>query len=76
MVTPYLVFSGSCREALQFYMEAFNGVIKSILTYGDYVPECALITAYNLIDQVLHTETEICGMLFWSADEILKQPAV
>ena len=75
MVTPYLVFSGNCREALQFYKEAFNGSIKSVLPYGDYVPEGAQMPADYLRDWVLHAETEIYGKPFRSGDEISKQQA-
>ncbi len=32
---PYLVFSGNCREALEFYATVFKGEIVSIQTFGD-----------------------------------------
>jgi len=32
---PYLIFSGNCREALEFYILVFNGEIVSIQTFGD-----------------------------------------
>ncbi len=37
MVTliPYLVFSGNCKEALEFYATVFKGEIVSIQTFGD-----------------------------------------
>ena len=32
---PYLMFSGDCREALNFYKDCLGGEIKSIQTIGD-----------------------------------------
>jgi len=32
---PYLVFSGNCKEALEFYATVFKGEIVSIQTFGD-----------------------------------------
>jgi len=32
---PYLVFSGNCREALEFYATVFKGEIVSIQTFGE-----------------------------------------
>ncbi|WP_340199108.1 VOC family protein [Ascidiimonas sp. W6] len=32
---PYIVFSGNCRKALDFYCNVFNGTIQSIETFDD-----------------------------------------
>ena len=32
---PYLIFSGNCREALQFYADCLNGEITSLTTVKD-----------------------------------------
>ena len=32
---PYLMFSGNCREALNFYKDCLGGEIKSIQTIGE-----------------------------------------
>lgn len=34
-VQPYLIFPGTCRDALQFYTVALNGRIESITSIGD-----------------------------------------
>jgi PhnB protein len=39
MVTPYLVFSGECKDALDFYRGVFNCDEPKIMPYGDYMPE-------------------------------------
>lgn len=33
-LTPYLVFSGNCREAMEFYANVLNGTITSLTTFG------------------------------------------
>lgn len=34
-LTPYLVFSGNCREAMEFYKETLGGEITIMQTFGD-----------------------------------------
>ncbi len=31
---PYLVFSGNCKEAMEFYADVLNGTITSLRTFG------------------------------------------
>lgn len=70
MVTPYIVFSGECREALKLYGAAFGSEIKMSQTYGDYVPRGVENPPADLKDWILHAEMEICETPFWFADEI------
>jgi PhnB protein len=35
ILTPYLVFSGNCKEAMQFYARILNGNITSLTTFGE-----------------------------------------
>lgn len=69
MVTPYITFNGKCREALSFYETVFNSEIKSIIPYGEYIPEDIDTPPENLSHWVLHAEMMICGTNFWFADE-------
>ena len=69
MVHPYIVFHGKCSEALEFYQKVFGCEIKSTLPYGDYIPDGLSRVPADLKDWVLHAEMEICGTLFWFADE-------
>ncbi|WHY89332.1 VOC family protein [Neobacillus cucumis] len=34
-ITPYLMFDGNAREALEFYREVFQGEILNVKTYGE-----------------------------------------
>jgi PhnB protein len=34
-LSPYLIFSGTCKQALEFYKECLNGEFTLIQTFGD-----------------------------------------
>ena len=69
LVTPYITFSGECRNALNFYQTVFDTEIQMMHLYGDYVPDGIAIVPPNLKDWILHAEMKICGTVFWFADE-------
>lgn len=75
MVTPYITFSGNCSNALDFYRTAFHTEIEMSYPYGDYVPECVSVAPPNLKDWVMHAEMQICGTVFWFADEVAEPVA-
>ena len=70
MVTPYITFAGNCRNALVFYETVFHSSVQMSQPYGDYVPEGVAAPPENLKDWVLHAEMNICGTVFWFADEV------
>lgn len=70
MVTPYITFFGSCREALAFYSSVFGSSVSMSQPYGEYVPEGISEPPADLRDFILHAEMEICGTKFWFADEV------
>ena len=37
-ITPYLMFSGNCREAMEFYQKCTGGEL-SVMTYGEMEPK-------------------------------------
>jgi PhnB protein len=39
VVTPYLVFNGNCKEALDFYQKVFGCEEARLMPYGEYVPD-------------------------------------
>lgn len=60
----YLMFSGNCEEALNFYKHALNGEILSIQRFGDApmeVPE-------NEKNHILHSEFRAEGVYFMASD--------
>lgn len=69
LITPYIVFSGDCKDAMDFYRTAFDTEIQLSYLYGDYVPIGVTAAPPNLKDWILHAEMQICGTVFWFADE-------
>jgi PhnB protein len=73
LVTPYITFPVGCNKALDFYKAAFHTEIQMSYPYGDYVPEGIAVVPPNLKDWILHAEMQICGTVFWFADEAAEQ---
>ena len=69
MITPYLVFPGTCAEALIFYREVFQCPEPRVLPYGTYVPEGLDPVPERLSEWVMHAEMPVCGTNVWFADE-------
>jgi PhnB protein len=69
MITPYLVFGGDCKAAMDFYREVFPCGEPKILPYGDYMPEGSKTTPELLRSWVMHGEMAVCGTNMWFADE-------
>lgn len=69
MITPYIIFHGECKEALEFYQEVFHCSVKIKQLYEDYVPEGLKDIPPDLAQWVLHAELDICGTGVWFADE-------
>jgi PhnB protein len=69
MVTPYLTFSGKCRDTLDFYRAVFDCDEPKVLPYGDYMPEGSKTPPEILREWIMHGEMVICGTNVWFADE-------
>jgi PhnB protein len=69
MITPYLVFNGQCRDAMDFYAAVFPCSEAKIMPYGDYMPEGSQTPPELLRTWVMHGEMEVCGTNVWFADE-------
>lgn len=70
MITPYIVFPGTCEEALTFYEKVFKGNILMMQRYGEYIPEGCQISKDDVSHCILHAEMEICNTSFTFADEL------
>ena len=69
MITPYITFNGSCKEAIEFYRSIFDCDDPEIIPYGDYMPEGSKTPPELLREWVMHGEMVICGTNVWFADE-------
>ncbi|MCL6572358.1 MAG: VOC family protein [Bacillus sp. (in: Bacteria)] len=50
--TPYLMFDGNAKEALEYYIEVFGGEISNLQTYG----EADYPTPPEASDRVIHAQ--------------------
>lgn len=67
---PYLIFSGNCREALEFYASCLGGEITSIQTVGESpmdVPE-------EHKDRIFDSELQAENIRFKASDDMPGQP--
>ncbi|MEO0572706.1 MAG: VOC family protein [Bacteroidota bacterium] len=53
---PYLVFSGNCKEAMEFYAMTLNGRITSVTTFGESPIDVPLESKDRIFDCTLEAE--------------------
>ena len=67
-VSPYINFSGNCREAVNFYARVFGTAAPRIMTFGEAPPN----TAFPLDDAakklIMHAEIEVMGSAIMFSD--------
>lgn len=56
-IIPYIIFNGTCEEALNFYANALNGKIEHISRYGDAPGEGMGAAA----DKIMHATLSVDG---------------
>ncbi|MEM7333924.1 MAG: VOC family protein [Chloroflexota bacterium] len=71
-VIPYLMFSGSCHEALNFYKSCLNGEIVSLQTVGD----SPLDVPAEFQDRIFDSEFRAEGVRFKASDDMPGQEVV
>ena len=67
---PYLIFSGNCREAMEFYAECLNGEITSIQTVGD----SPMTVPVEHKDRIFDAELQAEGIRIKASDDMPGQP--
>jgi len=68
---PYLIFSGNCREALEFYAECLSGEITSIQTVG----ESPMDVPDEHKDRIFDAEFKAEGIRIKASDDMPGQPS-
>lgn len=67
---PYLVFPGTCRQALQFYEAAFNGRILSVQTFAQAKMQVPPEAQMLIFDSTFQAE----GVCFKASDDLPNYP--
>ncbi len=61
---PYLIFPGTCRDALEFYSEALGGAIEHLQTVGD----SPLPAPAEYADRIFNSVFVAGGLRFMASD--------
>ena len=64
-LTPYIIFSGNCEEALKFYEKALGGKTGPISRYAD-APESAMGMDP---EKIMHTQFVVDGNILFMASD-------
>lgn len=75
-VDIYLNFNGNCREAVEFYAEAFGTEKPKIMTFGETPPNPDYELPEEAKDLVMHTRLNISGSNVMFSDVFPGQPFV
>ncbi len=72
---PYLVFTGNCRQAMDFYADALKGKIIYTMEYKDMPPSDDLPpTPDDYMDKILHGTMDIGGERLYFSDTFPSAP--
>lgn len=66
-IKPYLSFNGNAEEALNFYLNAFNGTIGEVFRYGEYN---AMESPIEYKDKIIHSDLDLNGCSISLADAL------
>ena len=64
--TPYLMFDGNAKEALEYYREVFGGEISNLQTYG----EADYPTPPEAHDRVIHAQFKKDDLFLMASDAV------
>jgi PhnB protein len=73
-LSPYIIFFGRTREALEFYKNAFTGEVVQLSTFADGGSACAEMTPNP--DDIMHSEFRAENIHFFASDGIPGSTAV
>lgn len=68
MISPTIIFSGNCEEAINLYEKAFAVTEKHIEFYRDAPPDSGLKIPPHMTDKVMHARIFLCGTEFNVSD--------
>ena len=74
--TPYLLFNGTCREAISFYAETLGLETPAFMTVSDMPPEDqAQMPEGTPAMAVMHTSLAHGDLLIFASDDVEAKPA-
>jgi PhnB protein len=73
-INVYIYFNGNCREALEFYSNAFETERPKIMTYGEAPPTPGFTVPEEARNLVIHAELNISGSSVMFSDNFPGTP--
>jgi PhnB protein len=70
-LNPYLVFDGTCADAMRFYQRTLGGKLD-LMTHGE--SPMAAQTPPGSADRILHARLALDGQLLMASDSMVGQP--
>jgi PhnB protein len=77
-LTPYLMFNGNCREAMEFYKQCFGGKLE-MTTFSDAPEEACAGHTKPIIetkDQIMHAILTNGDLMLMASDNPMGTPVV
>jgi PhnB protein len=65
---PYLLFDGTCADAMQFYTEVFGGTIVSLQRWSDMPPNPGYPISDEQKNRVMHVHMEAKAFALMASD--------
>lgn len=75
-IQAYINFNGNCREAVEFYSQAFGTEKPQIMSFGDAPPNPEFPLPEEAKNLVMHSELNICGSRVMFSDTFPGMPFV
>ena len=73
-IEVYLNFNGNCREAVEFYADAFQTDMQQIMTFKDAPPDPDFPIPEEAKNRIMHTYLNICGNRVMFSDTLPGAP--
>lgn len=73
-IEVYLNFNGNCREAVEFYADAFQTEMQEIMTFKDAPPDPDFPIPEEAKNRIMHTFLNICGSRVMFSDTLPSNP--
>lgn len=70
--TPYLIFNGTCADAMRFYERTLGGKLEALITFGES-PGCEEMPP-GAGDRIMHARLIIDGQPLMASDSMIGEP--
>lgn len=76
MIQPYIYFNGNCKEAVEFYAEAFKTEKPTFMKFSDGPPNPEYPVPPEAANMIMHTSLNIGGSTLMFSDAFPGMPMI